>query len=79
LTRQAFVAAVAAGAGNGALLPSQSTLLASLASPQVRHRASAVSRVAGNLGMGLGGALGGRYRVLVRDRPFLRLALTTSP
>lgn len=106
-------------AGNGALLPSQSTLLASLASPQVRHRASAVSRVAGNLGMGLGGALGGLvaayglgglvvlflanalsyvlyvvilvvvvptdarptpvpggYRVLVRDRPFLRLALT---
>jgi MFS family permease len=117
--RQAFAAAVAAGAGNGALLPSQSTLLASLASPQVRHRASAVSRVAGNLGMGLGGALGGLvaayglrglvvlflanalsyvlyvvilvvvvptdarptpvpggYRVLVRDRPFLRLALT---
>jgi MFS family permease len=117
--RQAFVAAVAAGAGNGALLPSQSTLLASLAWPQVRHRASAVSRVAGNLGMGLGGALGGLvaayglgglvvlflanalsyvlyvvilvvvvptdarptpvpggYRVLVRDRPFLRLALT---
>jgi MFS family permease len=119
--RQAFVAAGAgaAGAGNGALLPSQSTLLASLASPQVRLRASAVSRVAGNLGMGLGGALGGLiaayglrglvvlflanalsyvlyvmilvvvvptdarptpvpggYRVLVRDRPFLRLALT---
>jgi MFS family permease len=117
--RQAFAAAVAAGAGNGALLPSQSTLLASLAAPQVRHRASAVSRVAGNLGMGIGGALGGLvaayglrslvvlflanalsyvlyvvilvvvvptdarptpvpggYRVLVRDRPFLRLALT---
>ncbi|HEU4399863.1 MAG TPA: MFS transporter [Actinomycetota bacterium] len=119
MPRQAFAAAVAAGAGNGALLPSQSTLLASLAAPQVRHCASAVSRVAGNLGMGLGGALGGLvaayglrglvvlflanalsyvlyvvilvvvvptdarptpvpggYRVLVRDRPFLRLALT---
>jgi MFS family permease len=110
---------VAAGAGNGALVPSQSALLASLSSPQVRHRASAVSRVASNLGIGLGGAVGGLaaasglsgfvvlflanaltyvlyvvilvvavpkdarptpvaggYRVLVRDRPFIRLALT---
>ena len=117
--RQALVAAVAAGAGNGALLPSQSTLVASLALPQVRHRATAVSRVASNLGIGLGGGIGGMvassglhglvvlflvnavsyllyvailvvvvpedarpapvaggYRVLVRDRPFVRLALT---
>jgi MFS family permease len=117
--RQALVAAVAAGAGNGALLPSQSTLVASLASPQVRHRATAVSRVASNLGIGLGGGIGGMvassglhglvvlflvnavsyllyvailvvvvpedarpapvaggYRVLARDRPFVRLALT---
>src|SRR6185437_15170597 len=48
--RQAFVAAAAAGAGNGALLPSQSALVASLVAPDVRHRASAVSRVAGNVG-----------------------------
>ena len=117
--RQALVAAVAAGAGNGALLPSQSTLVATLAPPQVRHRATAVSRVASNLGIGLGGGIGGLvasyglhglvvlflanavtyllyvailvvvvpedarpapvaggYRVLVRDRPFVRLALT---
>jgi MFS family permease len=56
---QAFIAAAAAGAGNGGLLPSQSALVASLVPPQLRHRATAVSRVAGNLGMGLGGALGG--------------------
>lgn len=115
----AFIAAAAAGAGNGALIPSQSALLASLASRDLRHRATAVSRVAANLGFGLGGALGGLvaayglngfvvlflanavtyvvyvvilavavhedarpeplaggYRLLLRDRPFVRLALT---
>jgi MFS family permease len=56
---QAFIAAAAAGAGNGALNPSQSALLASLASRELRHRAAAVSRVAVNVGFGLGGALGG--------------------
>jgi MFS family permease len=55
----AFAAAVAAGVGNGALQPSQSALLAALAPPQLRHRASAVSRVATNVGFGAGGGLGG--------------------
>ncbi|HKH30863.1 MAG TPA: MFS transporter [Gaiellaceae bacterium] len=115
---QALVAAAAAGIGNGGLQPSQSALLASLAPPEIRHRASAVSRVASNLGVGLGGALGGAiaayglngfvvlfllnaltyllyaailligvrddvrpapvaggYRIVLRDRPFIRLAL----
>ena len=56
---QAFVAAALAGIGNGALNPSQSTLLAVLAPADIRHRVTAVSRVAGNAGIGLGGALGG--------------------
>ena len=56
---QAFVAAAAAGVGNGALLPSQSALIAALVPAQLRHRATAVSRVAANLGFGLGGAIGG--------------------
>ena len=116
---QAFMAAAVAGAGNGALIPSQSALVASLAPPAVRHRATAVSRVAANVGAGLGGALGGLvaasglnglivlflanaltyvlyvailvvavrddvapppvtggYRLLLRDRAFVRLALT---
>lgn len=116
---QAFIAAAAAGIGNGALQPSQSALLASLAPPELRHRAAAVSRVASNLGIGVGGAVGGvvaaqglngfivlflvnavtyvlyavilivgvredarptpiagGYRVVLRDRPFMRLALT---
>ena len=115
---QAFVAASAAGIGNGALQPSQSALIAAIAPPELRHRATAVSRVATNLGIGLGGALGGvvatrgldgfvllfvangityllyalilvvavredarpepipgGYRVVLRDRPFVRLAL----
>jgi MFS family permease len=55
----AFAAAAVAGAGNGALLPSQSTLVTSLTAPELRHRATAVSRVAGNLGAGIGAALGG--------------------
>ena len=56
---QAFLAAALAGAGNGALSPSQSTLIATLAGPEVRHRATAVSRVATNAGIGIGSALGG--------------------
>lgn len=56
---QAFVVAALAGAGNGALNPSQSTLVATLVQPDRRHRANAVSRVAGNAGFGIGGALGG--------------------
>jgi MFS family permease len=56
---QAFVAAVAAGVGNGALQPSQSALLAALAPAQLRHRVVAVSRVATNVGFGVGGGLGG--------------------
>jgi MFS family permease len=116
---QAFVAAAAAGVGNGVLNPSQSTLLASLVTPELRHRSTAVSRVASNLGAGIGAALGGivaayglnglvalflanavtyvlyvivlivavredarpeplagGYGLLLRDRPFVRLALT---
>jgi MFS family permease len=115
----AFVAAAAAGIGNGALLPSQSALVASISPPELRHRATAVSRVASNLGIGIGGVVGGvvaaqglsgfaalflanaatyvlyaailvgavredarpepvagGYRVVLRDRPFVRLALT---
>jgi MFS family permease len=115
----AFVAAALAGIGNGALSPSQSTLLAVLAPPDVRHRVTAVSRVASNAGIGLGSALGGLvagygltgfvvlflanavtyliyvfvlvavvrrdvpsepiaggYRLILRDRAFIHLALT---
>lgn len=55
----AFAAAVLGGAGNGALVPAQSTLLAALSAPEIRHRATAVSRVCTNAGFGFGGAFGG--------------------
>jgi MFS family permease len=55
----AFVAAAIAGVGNGALNPSQSTLVATLAPAELRHRATAVSRVAANVGVGIGGGIGG--------------------
>jgi MFS family permease len=55
----AFTAAALAGIGNGAWSPSQSTLLAVLAPSEIRHRVTAVSRVASNAGIGLGSALGG--------------------
>jgi MFS family permease len=55
----AFAAAALGGAGNGTLQPAQSTLLAALAARDVRHRATAVSRVSTNVGFGVGGALGG--------------------
>jgi MFS family permease len=57
--REALLAGAVAGIGNGALTPSQSALLASLAPPGIRHHVTAVSRVGANLGLGLGGALGG--------------------
>ncbi len=56
---QALAAAALAGAGNGALNPSQTALLVALTPADRRHRATAVSRVAGNAGIGIGGALGG--------------------
>jgi len=114
---EAFASAVLAGVGNGAMNPSQSALMATLSSSDLRHRATAVSRVAGNAGIGIGGALGGLiaayglsgfvvlflanavtyvlfvgvllavvrkvarpepiqagYRLVLRDRPFIRLA-----
>ena len=55
----AFAAAALAGVGNGGLNPSQSALMAALAPRELRQRASAVSRVAVNVGIGLGAAIGG--------------------
>jgi MFS family permease len=55
----ACAAAALAGIGNGALSPSQSALMTALAPRELRHRASAISRIAVNVGIGLGGAIGG--------------------
>jgi MFS family permease len=55
----ALASAALAGIGNGALSSSQSTLMTVLAPRELRQRASAVSRVAVNVGIGLGSAIGG--------------------
>ena len=62
------MAAACAGAGNGALNSGQSTLLATLAPSDRRHRATAVSRAAANAGIGIGGALGGLIAAYGPDR-----------
>ena len=56
---QAIAAAAVAGIGNGALNPSQSTLVTALARPDMRHRVTAVARVSTNAGIGAGAAAGG--------------------
>jgi MFS family permease len=56
---QAFPAAVLTGAGIGTWLTGQSALLAAVTPPAVRAIAFAQQRVAANVGLGLGGFLGG--------------------
>ena len=72
-----------AGIGNGALQPSQSALMAALAPRELLQRASGVSRVAVNVGLGLGAAIGGvvagRPRRLRRAVPGQRRDLPRLP
>lgn len=56
---QALVASVLVGAGNGGFNASNSSLIASLTTPEERSSAFALQRVAFNLGVGLGAAAGG--------------------
>ena len=55
----AFLASAIAGVGNAGFWPSQSALLAGLTPPSRRHAAFALQRVTRNLGIGLGGVVGG--------------------
>jgi len=55
----AVLAAIVAGVGNAGFWPSQSTLLAGLAPQARRHGGFALQRVTRNLGIGLGGLVGG--------------------
>jgi MFS family permease len=56
---QGFAVMSLAGIGNGALWPSQSTLLLAVTPPERRHATFAVNRMVGNLGLGLGAVVGG--------------------
>jgi predicted MFS family arabinose efflux permease len=55
----AVLASALAGVGNSGFWPSQSTLLAGLTPQARRHGAFALQRVTRNLGIGLGGLVGG--------------------
>ena len=55
----AFAAAVFAGLGNGSFWPSHATMVAALTERESRHNAYAMQRVLNNLGIGVGGVVGG--------------------
>jgi MFS family permease len=56
---QAIAIAIVAGSGIGTWLTMQSALLAAIVPPDLRHLAFAQQRVAANVGLGLGGFVGG--------------------
>ncbi|MDQ2909591.1 MAG: MFS transporter, partial [Actinomycetota bacterium] len=56
---QAFALLALEGAGTACFWPGQSTLLSRLTPPEDRHSAYALQRISMNLGMGLGGVVGG--------------------
>lgn len=55
----AFAAATLAGLGNGSFWPSHATLVAAMTERESRHNAYAMQRVLNNLGIGVGGVVGG--------------------
>jgi MFS family permease len=56
---QAFAAGAVAGLGNAAFWPSNSSMIAALTAREQRHSAYAMQRVTNNLGIGIGGVVGG--------------------
>jgi MFS family permease len=67
---QGFAAAALAGLGNGGFWPAQSTLLAGLTPTDRRPAVYAVQRVAMNLGIGLGGLVGGLIATTAQPSSF---------
>ena len=63
------------GVGTACFWPGQSTLLSRLASPEERHSAFALQRVSMNLGIGLGGVVGGLIATTTDPGSFTRMFL----
>ena len=63
------------GAGTACFWPGQSTLLARLADPETRHHAYALQRISMNLGIGLGGVVGGLIATTADPQSFTTLYL----
>jgi predicted MFS family arabinose efflux permease len=74
----AVLASAVAGAGNAGFWPSQSTLLAGLAPQARRHGAFALQRVTRNLGIGLGGLIGGLIATTADPTSFTVLFLVDA-
>jgi len=75
---QAVAVAVLGGAGVGTWLTGQSTLLAGLVSPEQRPLAFAQQRVFANVGLGLGGAVGGLLVTTADPATFTTLFLVNA-
>jgi MFS family permease len=75
---QAVGLAVLLGSGAGTWLTGQSTLLARLVDPSLRPLAFAQQRVVANVGLGLGGAVGGLLVTTSRPETFTTLFLLNA-
>jgi MFS family permease len=74
-TWHAYVLNIALGTGSGAFWPSQSSMLTGLAPTSRRHSAFAVQRLTMNLGVALGGLVGGLIADADHPRTFTVLFL----
>jgi MFS family permease len=75
---QAFLLITIEGAGSAAFWPSQSTLVSRLVDDRRRHSAFAVQRATMNLGIGLGGIVGGLIATVSNPSSFTVLFLVDA-
>ncbi|HVU77906.1 MAG TPA: MFS transporter [Gaiellaceae bacterium] len=66
----ALVVAALAGLGNGSFWPSHATMVAALTERESRHNAYAMQRVLNNLGIGVGGVVGGLIASTAHPRTY---------
>ena len=72
---QAFALNILLGSGSGSFWPSQSSMLTGLAPPSARHSAFAIQRLTMNLGVALGGFVGGLIASVAHPSSFTVLFL----